>query len=548
MPRPAASPAEDHAPPDQKAAPGRAVAVVPPPGPADDAWPSRGGAPAAKATAPMPRILAVWTRTLDGVESVGRVNVARAVRDTLARIGLLSNVQLRSVFESRSLAALPLVAWKLAGAALRGQPMPLQCAIFAAGTGGKEALRIATQSDIVYADGIRTLPWLRQLRRHRPEVDIVLDLDDLMSRRYGEVLERRLPLSLGYLERMMPRGLVRLAFIPALARLILGYERMALRCAEREALRIANRVILLNAHEASLLRSAAPKTASGRPGSAAAQVLAIPPPAVPKRMRPALRPPWRAVFVGTDALVQNRLSIDYLLELWARERIPLPLVLYGRYTRPPRPVPGVTWAGYAPDIATIYAPGSILVTPTFLPGGIKTKILEGFACGVPVVGNPASFEGLALSGYPLCFEHERDLLAFLADPDREQARMMQAVEMGSHLLEAEHSPELFRHRWAMAMGVPQAAGLAVARTAVLQGVPAHRPGRQPDDALPAAVAPPPALARRPGEQMPARWPDDRIAAAPPGASPTAALRAMGMAPPPAGASPRSGRTGAGQPD
>jgi hypothetical protein len=439
------------------------------PGGADDR-----GAPAtgvvasadAEARRPARRVLAVWSRALDDVESVGRVNVARSVRDALASLGTLSEVRLRTAFEGLSPGGVAAAIWALAAGVLRGRPLPLQCAIFAAGRGAREALRAADGSDVVYADGIRTLLWLRRLRRRRPDVEIVLDLDDLMSRRYGEVLERRLPLSLGYLERMMPCALARLVTAPAVARLVLGYERVALRHAEREALRLADRVVLLNAHEASLLGASAAATVQGP----CATVLAIPPPTRPVRQAgPALRPPWRAVFIGTDTLVQNRLTIDYLLDLWARERIALPLVLYGRHKRPPRAVPGVTWAGYARDIAEVYAPGSILVSPAFLRGGIKTKVLEGFAHKVPVVGNSASFEGLALHGYPLCFDREPDLLTFLSDPSRHLAVMAGAVETAERYLEREHSPELFRQRWLTAVGA------APARPAVEAGVPVgHR--------------------------------------------------------------------------
>ena len=42
-------------------------------------------------------ILAVWTRALDGVESVGRVKTARAVRETLAPLGTVTAARLEAV-------------------------------------------------------------------------------------------------------------------------------------------------------------------------------------------------------------------------------------------------------------------------------------------------------------------------------------------------------------------------------------------------------------------------------------------------------------------
>ena len=79
------------------------------------------------------------------------------------------------------------------------------------GPDAERALRDAAACDVVYADGIRALPWLRRLRQARPDIEIVLDFDDLMSRRCDELIENRLPLSLGYLERAMPRVLAKVA-------------------------------------------------------------------------------------------------------------------------------------------------------------------------------------------------------------------------------------------------------------------------------------------------------------------------------------------------
>jgi len=421
---------------------------------------------------PALRILAVWTRALDGVESVGRVNVARAVRDALAPLGQLSQARLRSVFETRHPLHLGRAVLALLHGALRLRPLPLQCAIFPGCEGGQAALREAGRHDVVYADGIRTLTWLRRVRREQPRLRIVLDLDDLMSRRYAEVLARKLPLSLGYLDRLVPRPLARLAASPMLARLVMGYEQFALRHAEIEALQLADRVVLLSTHEAGLLR----RMAAGMAGLPRAAVQAIPPPApAVLAARPALRAPWRAVFIGTDGLVQNRLSIDYLLDLWERERVTLPLVFYGRWKRARRPVPGTLSAGYAPDLATVYAPGSLLLCPAFLPGGIKTKVLEGFAHQVPVIGNATTFEGLTLSDYPLRFGAEATLLEFLADPGAQRDRMAEAVARGAEMMAAEHDLAQFRRRWADAMGAsPETVSLPPRTAPPLPAEPAIR--------------------------------------------------------------------------
>ncbi len=394
--------------------------------------------------APPRRILAIWTRALDGVDNVGGVYIWRAVRGALAPLGAVTQARLRNAFEEPRLAGLARAALSFLLGLARGRPLPLQCTIFAAADGGRDILRQAGQSDVVYADGIRTLLLLRQLRRARPDLRIVVDFQDLMSRRFDEVLARELPLPLGYLDAMLPAALRRLLATGLPTRLLLRYERMALRHAEREMLRIADCVALVSPVEAALL------SATDARGARRASVAAIPPPMPPAgAVVPA--PPHRAVFIGSDGLMQNRLTIDHLLGLWDRARPALPLVIYGRQKRPLRELPGVTWAGYVRDLAEVYTPGSLLVSPTFLRGGIKTKVLEAFAHGVPVIGNPATFEGMDLPDYPFCFADDAALVRFLADPQPRAAEIAAATSAARSLVEREYGEALFHARWAAAM-------------------------------------------------------------------------------------------------
>src|SRR5689334_10795328 len=78
-----------------------------------------------------PRILAVWTRPLDGVDQFGRVNVARQVRAALALSGRVLNERQHNVLESRVrfIGIVAAVSALLAGLATF-RPLPLQCAFF----------------------------------------------------------------------------------------------------------------------------------------------------------------------------------------------------------------------------------------------------------------------------------------------------------------------------------------------------------------------------------------------------------------------------------
>ena len=82
--------------------------------------------------APPRRIIAIWTRALDGVDNVGGVYIWRAVRGALAPLGAVSQARLRNLFEQPSLAGPGRAAWSFLLGLARGRPLPLQCAIFAA--------------------------------------------------------------------------------------------------------------------------------------------------------------------------------------------------------------------------------------------------------------------------------------------------------------------------------------------------------------------------------------------------------------------------------
>lgn len=69
----------------------------------------------------------------------------------------------------------------------------------------------------------------------------------------------------------------------------------------------------------------------------------------------------------------------------------------------------VTVTGFVPDVRPYYARAAAAVVPLRVGGGIRMKILEGMALGVPMVSTAVGAEGLGLV-------HDRDLL--LADsPD-----------------------------------------------------------------------------------------------------------------------------------
>jgi glycosyltransferase involved in cell wall biosynthesis len=395
------------------------------------------------------RILAVWTRELDATDQVGRVKTARQIDDALQDAGIVTSRRLTNAFEEpRPIRSLVSSMIALLAGLLSGRPLPLQCAIFVASARQSALLADGLDADVVYLDGIRTLLWLRRLRRLAPRLRIVVDFDDLMSRRYEHLSRRDLPFSLGYLERMLPRPMSRLTLAKNISRAVLWYERHALRTAEREILQLADTVVLVNCSEAAMLREIG---ASARQ-PLRATIVVVPPAAKPceyEKQSTCPKQPngWHAIFVGSDMLVQNRTAITYLLDLWSTFRIATELRIYGRQKSIWPSIPNVTFCGYVSDIAEAYKPGSILVYPCRVPGGIKTKVLEAFAYRTPVIGNALTFEGILPADYPLVIDDQADLVALLKDPASHAEDLMRATHIASAYLAQEHSPASFAIRW-----------------------------------------------------------------------------------------------------
>jgi glycosyltransferase involved in cell wall biosynthesis len=274
----------------------------------------------------------------------------------------------------------------------------------------------------------------------------VIDLDDLQSRRIELLLNDRLPLSPGYLTEKLPPFFKLL--ISSLSRWILLYEHATLRRTEIEALGVADAVVLVSTEDGGILRKAVDPTL-------AARIQTIQPsfasPVIDPRPFDRVR---RFIFVGTDGLTQNRLTIDYLIGLWRERRPATPLVIFGKQSRNTSLPEGVTAAGYVESLSEIYDDQSVLLTPSFIRGGIKTKVLEAFAHRVPVVGNDCTFEAMDFPDYPFSLDSEESLLELIENPDNFTSAFRSAADQGFARVRENYSPKVFAERWRAALGLP----------------------------------------------------------------------------------------------
>lgn len=384
--------------------------------------------------------LAVWTRDYPAQTPAGRVKIAMFIRHLIDRSGAAVHLvapmvfarlgplnRLKSIVKSVSLLV-----------ARRGYP--LQTILFYNPVLEEqlEALLIGRRPAVVYFDGIRCLPYLEMARKILPQARCVVDMDDLMSRRFQQWEKDDVPISVGVLGNAMPAIVRACVNRRAIGRAIMRYEINALRRAEERTIDLADDVVLLSQQE----RVAC--TGTHRSGAR----LHVIPPAQEIMSPPAAYDDVAGfVFIGTDALAQNARTIDYLLDLWARCAPDRPLRIIGKMTRRYPAVDGVAFEGFVPDLSHAYAADSVLLAPSFIGGGIKTKVLEAFAYGCAVVGTPVSFEGIVDGDYPLSYADIDELERVVVCARALAPRCREAAVIGQRALQGSFSFEKARQGW-----------------------------------------------------------------------------------------------------
>ncbi len=126
------------------------------------------------------------------------------------------------------------------------------------------------------------------------------------------------------------------------------------------------------------------------------RVIAVP---FPSRLEPAAtrldgNPP--VVLLGDSLWRPNAQAARWFVSaVWSQviERLPAArLHAFGQ--RPAWTHPSICWVSSPEDSRTAFPAGSILAVPLFVGSGVRIKILEAWARGIPVVASPAAVSGL----------------------------------------------------------------------------------------------------------------------------------------------------------
>lgn len=391
----------------------------------------------------------------------GRRSGRKAVLDTIMRsllalgheveIGVIANAQgdpmppgLEAVPIHRfDRPSLPRIAWNVATGFLPGHVTLNECLYFSPRLRREVSDLIATAGyDLVVADTLRVVELVTGTIP-----PLVVDLDDLLSTRYADIeaAGSSPEALLGYYGTSLPSVVVGPASL--LARRALRREAVVVRRREIEIARTAAAVSLVGEPEAAELSRRAGVPVACLP-------MAID---VPEQIAPVARNSGdRFACLGGMDFQANLLSLDWfasdVLPSIRNRRPDFHLEMIGycpdsvreRLTRP-----GLSFAGYAADLPAKLRGYRGFVAPITTGTGVKTKVLDAMAVGLPVVATPLGVSGLNVHDGTE-FLLARDPSEFATAIGRLSERPGEATEIGlagRELVRGSFAPAVIASRW-----------------------------------------------------------------------------------------------------
>ena len=277
----------------------------------------------------------------------------------------------------------------------------------------------------------------------------VVDLDDLLSRRYQELSRGRAEAStiLGYYGASLPSPIRRL--LAALAARLIGIEGGLVGRRERAVAQAAAATSLVAEAEAVAFGERIHRQVAWLP-----MAVDIPASAAPVASNEA----HRIVFVGgldyhANLEAVRAYAADVAPALASVGLPPVRLRVVGHCPPEVRDElgesPHLELLGYVDDLTAELASARAFVAPIPPGTGVKTKVLEAMAAGLPVISTPAGVDGVgAVDGeHCLVGSTGAELAAALAKVVAEPATAHRIGAAGRTLVEERFSLAVVTERW-----------------------------------------------------------------------------------------------------
>ncbi|HYG65127.1 MAG TPA: glycosyltransferase [Thermoanaerobaculia bacterium] len=217
----------------------------------------------------------------------------------------------------------------------------------------------------------------------------------------------------------------------------LAFEARRLARWEGEAVRRAAATFALTSEDAARLHALA-----GNGGSSRVRVVRAPFPGLPPGKGHLPGEP-SLVLLGSRGWLPNEDAVAWFLEeIWPAVRAELPGAVLHLFGAGAPPQASVVSHPSPADSAEAFAPGSILVVPLRIASGVRMKVLEAWARGVPVVGTPTALAGLEVedSREALVAADAPGFTRALARLHREGGLAAALVDEGKWALSGRHEP------------------------------------------------------------------------------------------------------------
>lgn len=149
------------------------------------------------------------------------------------------------------------------------------------------------------------------------------------------------------------------------------------------------------------------------------------------------------VVLGSRGWLPNEDAVDWFLtEVWPATREALPGAVLHLFGAGAAASPGVVLHPSPEDSGEAFAPGSILAVPLRIASGVRIKVLEAWARGIPVVGTPAALAGLEVEDgeEALVARDSRGFARALARLHGEPGLRERIVEGGRRARRERHDP------------------------------------------------------------------------------------------------------------